>query len=175
MRSSTIGGIPPIWIFQCCTKVWDNFSSFLGHFLLFGWTNPCLMPIYKKLKKKKKKKWFWIPVESWGMRLSYIHDVHVVIVNHAYATDIERRSQNSYTALCNGDVSHGAPIGGIWFCRPNTWKQTQTKCVPNLHAPCGISCVFIFTRRPQYIYTWWITLILIMGNPEDPQFEPMLG
>ena len=28
-------------------------------------------------------------------------------------TDIEKRSQNSYTAPCNGDVSHGPPIGGI--------------------------------------------------------------
>ena len=47
------------------------------------------------------------------MRLSYIHDV--VIVNNAYATNIERISQNSYTALCNGVISYGALIGGIRF------------------------------------------------------------
>ena len=35
-------------------------------------------------------------------------------------TDIEQRSRNSYTALCNGIVSHGALIGGIWVFADHT-------------------------------------------------------
>ena len=59
------------------------------------------------------------------------------------------------------------------FCQPHTQKQTQTKCVHNLHALCGVSHMFILTLRPQYIRTWLITVILIFRKkPEYPQLEP---
>ena len=49
-------------------------------------------------------------------------------------TDIERRSQNSYTALCNGVVNHGAPIGGIQVfanhTRGNKRKQNVSTIFP---------------------------------------------
>ena len=54
------------------------------------------------------------------------------------------------------------------FCRPHMRKQTQTKRVHDLHVPCGISCVFIFTLRPQYIRTWQTTVILITRKTRIP-------
>ena len=50
----------------------------------------------------------------------------------------------------------------------HTQKQMQTKCIQNLRAPCGISCMFIFTLRPQYIRTWRIMIILIVGKTRIP-------
>ena len=37
----------------------------------------------------------------------------------ALPTDIERRSQNSYTAPCSSVTSHGAPTEGIWVFADN--------------------------------------------------------
>ena len=85
------------------------------------------------------------------------------------STDIERRSQNSYTALCNGILSHEAPIGGYsGFCRPHTRKQTQTKCTHDLCAPYGVSHVSSCSCRLQYILTWWIMVTLIAGKIRIP-------
>ena len=63
-------------------------------------------------------------------------------------TDIERRSQNSYTTLCNDVVSHGAPMGVFEFCLPRTRKQMQTKCARNLSA-LSFMYAFIFKLRLQ--------------------------
>ena len=48
-------------------------------------------------------------------------------------------NQTSYTTLCKGVVSHGAPIQwGIWvFAKYTNRKQTQTKCVHDL---CSYAC-----------------------------------
>ena len=40
---------------------------------------------------------------------------------------------------------------------------------------CVFLCEFTFMLRPQYICTWRITVILIGGKPEYPQFEPHAG
>ena len=65
-------------------------------------------------------------------RKSHLHpycDVFVLkwVRMSGVATDIERRSRNSYTAPWNGAVSHGTPIGGIWdfadHTRGNKFKQ----------------------------------------------------
>ena len=56
----------------------------------------------------------------------------------------------------DGLVSHGAPIGYSDFYRPHTWKQTQSKCIHELHASCGFSCACLSARsdhircRPTY-------------------------
>ena len=50
------------------------------------------------------------------------------------------------------------------FYQPRMWKQMQTKCAHDICAPCCASCLFIFKLRPQHIYTWRITVILIMGK-----------
>ena len=51
------------------------------------------------------------------------------------ATDIHQSSQTSYTALCNGVVSHGAEFGGLQvFAATSHAKLTQNKCVHDLRA-----------------------------------------
>ena len=44
-------------------------------------------------------------------------------------------------------------------------KQTQTKYVYNLCTLCGILSMIIFMLKLQYIDSWRITVILIMGKP----------
>ena len=64
--------------------------------------------------------------------------------------------------------------GYLGFCRPHMWKQTQTKCVHDLRAPCGASCVFTVTLWEQYIHTWQIYGYLDRGkNPKYPKLEPL--
>ena len=41
--------------------------------------------------------------------------------------NIHGRSQTSYTAPCNGVVSHGAQIGDLWVFADHTRKKTNTK------------------------------------------------
>ena len=46
--------------------------------------------------------------------------------NSATITDTHQRYQTSYTAPCNGIVSHGGPIWwSSGFCPPHTQKQTK--------------------------------------------------
>ena len=91
----------------------------------------------------------------------------------ALCTDIEKRSQNSYTATCNGNTASSAmmelQLGVFRFFSDHTHrKQMQTKCVHNLRVPCSISRVFIFTLRQQHIRIWRIKVILIAGKTRIP-------
>ena len=81
------------------------------------------------------------------------------------ATDIERRSQNSNTAPCNGVVMQ--PWSSNWgcsgFCQPHTRKQTQPKCVHDLHAQTAVHPHLTNhgyfdcrkTRIPPIGVPWW--------------------
>ena len=52
--------------------------------------------------------------------------------------DKHQRSPTSYTALCNGVVSHGAQFGGLWiFADLACKKQMQNQCVHDL---CTMRC-----------------------------------
>ena len=74
---------------------------------------------------------------------------------YTWNTDMEGRSQTSYTTPCNGVVNHGAPIGGIRVLtdhsRDNKRKQkaawSSRACVRWFPMWCDFSCVFIFTRK----------------------------
>ena len=57
-------------------------------------------------------------------------------------------------------------LGIFVFCWPHTRKQMQTKCVHDLCVLLGVSRVSIFMLRPQYIRTWQITFILIVGKTQ---------
>ena len=60
-------------------------------------------------------------------------------------TDLDWTSQTSYTASCNGGVSHKAPIGGIRIVADHSHgKQMQTKCIHDL-------CVFCRHSTPVYL------------------------
>ena len=82
-------------------------------------------------------------------------------------TDLERRSWNSYTAPCNGVVSHGAQIGGIWVFADHTLGSKHKQ-----NASMIFARVSIFMLRQQYIYTRQIiyheSVILIVEKPEYP-------
>ena len=53
----------------------------------------------------------------------------------AMSTDIDRRSQNSYTAPCNGVVGHGAGIkmAQVWDLWPISVAVSSESWVPNVH------------------------------------------
>ena len=86
-----------------------------------------------------------------------------------YTTDIKRRSRNSYTAQCNGVISHGAPIGGIWVFVEHTWKQTKSKMHPR--SPHMV-------RRVTHVYLYAQTALTNHGyfdrgrNPNTPKWSP---
>ena len=48
---------------------------------------------------------------------------------YSSTTDIQGRSQTPYTVPCNGVISHGAQIGGLWGFADHTQKKCKTKCV----------------------------------------------
>ena len=63
-------------------------------------------------------------------------------------------------------------LGLFRFLQPHTGKQTQTKCLHNLHAPCSISHMFIFMLRLQ-VHTHLTNYSYFdCGKLEYPQLEP---
>ena len=80
-----------------------------------------------------------------------------------------------YRALCNGVVSHGAPVGGYsGFCHPHT--QKQTKYVHHLLVLCSILCVFISllsSRSDRSTYAPDESRLI--WSCEYPQLEPHAG
>ena len=84
-------------------------------------------------------------------------------------TDIHQRSQTSYTAPCNGVVSHGAQFGGLRvFCR--------NKCKSNAFLIYAFVFMFVLMLWTQYIQVTYILdepwLIWSGEKPKDPQFKP---
>ena len=73
-------------------------------------------------------------------------------------TDIEKGSQNSYTAPCNVVVSHGAPIRSIRVFLPTT----QTKCAHDPRSSHIVSRMFILKLGQQYIRTGQITTVIVI-------------
>ena len=59
-------------------------------------------------------------------------------------TDIQEKSQTSYTAPCNGVVSYGAQMGVFGFLL-TMQKQVQNESVYDLRMPCSVLHMFIFT------------------------------
>ena len=84
------------------------------------------------------------------------------------STDIERRSRTPIPLHVMASLAIELQLGYSGFCQPHMWKQTQSKCIHGLRAPYGISRVSIFMLRPQYIRTWRITVILIVGKTRIP-------
>ena len=88
------------------------------------------------------------------------------------------RSQNLYTAPCNGVVSHGAQIGGLRVFADHTRKnkpKTNASMITALLRTVGR-----FTRVCPHaktavdaddIQTWWTTVFLITRKTQRPQFE----
>ena len=62
--------------------------------------------------------------------------------------NIDRRSQNSYTALCNGFVSHGAQIRGIRIFADAVHAETNANkiCPRYLRAVRRFARVYLYTQ-----------------------------
>ena len=58
------------------------------------------------------------------------------------ATDLDQRSRTSSTALCNGIVSHGALLGGIWIFANHTCgnKRNQNVFTNECLSACSDRC-----------------------------------
>ena len=66
------------------------------------------------------------------------------------STDIQRRSQTSHIASCNGVVSHGAKIGGLWALLI-TYAKTDAE-LQSLHAVWHFTCVLSLWIKIKKIY-----------------------
>ena len=87
-------------------------------------------------------------------------------------TDIHRKSQTLYTALCNGVISYGAQIGVFadHACKINV-KPVRP---PSSRATQHFLHVYLYcqtTVDAGDICTWWTTATVIVGKPEDPKFQ----
>ena len=63
----------------------------------------------------------------------------IIISFTGLITDIDRRVRNSHTAVCNGVVSYGALIGGIWVFANHTHSN---KCKQNASMILALRTVF---------------------------------
>ena len=97
------------------------------------------------------------------------------LLNFAQTTDLEERSQKSFTASWNGfcqSWNSNWDYSGFWW--PHTQKQAQTKCIPYLHLPCCVLHIFILKLRPQQIQVTYApddSGILITGKTWIPPIE----
>ena len=94
-------------------------------------------------------------------------------------TDMHQRSQTSYTALCNGFISHGDQFGVFGFLR-TTYTKTDTKSnrPQSLHVMRRFMCVLTSRSdcsRCSDIRSWRTAVILIWGKPKDPNLTPKPG
>ena len=88
-----------------------------------------------------------------------------------WITNIQGRSQTSYTAPCNGVVSHGALSLG--FCQP-TKAKTNVKTNVFMIFTCCVA--YLSSRRSQQMQVIYAPdeprLFWLREKPEDPKFEP---
>ena len=94
------------------------------------------------------------------------------IISWVYLTELDGRSRTSHTTPCNGGIGHGAPIGGIWVCGDQAHAKKCKQNESTIFACCVKFHTYICRLRSQYIRTWQITVILIVGKkPEYSQLE----
>ena len=82
-------------------------------------------------------------------------------------TDIHQRSQTSYSAWCNGIVSHGVQFGGLRVFAIHTCKR---KC-KQIRSRSS-RAIQQFTRVCLHLHTWWTGL---RENLKTPNLSPMPG
>ena len=87
-------------------------------------------------------------------------------------TDIHQRYQNSYTAPCNGIISHGARFGSLRVFADHT-RKTNALTIFADRAASMRDCLHAQTAvHAGNLCTWWTMISLITGKPEDPQIKP---
>ena len=92
------------------------------------------------------------------------------------STDLDRRSRTSYTAPCNGVVSHGAPIGGFRVFADHTRGNKHKQNVSMIFAPRAAfyACLSSHSDRSTYAPDE-SRLFWSQEKLEYPQFEPHAG
>ena len=113
--------------------------------------------------------WLYLKINISHFKLIWLDHIIVYKAYHVYRKEIPELQYHPVQWSRQPWSASGRYSG---FCWPHSRKETQTKCVHHLRALCCVSQVFIFTRRPQYIHTWRITVSLIVGKPWLPHLEP---
>ena len=95
-------------------------------------------------------------------------------------TDIQGRSQTSHTIPCNGIISHGAQIGGIWVfanhTRNNKAKQMHLRSLRTMR--CFYACLSSqsdCSRLRGYTHLTNHSYFDYTKIPKTPNLSPMLG
>ena len=88
------------------------------------------------------------------------------------STDIERRSQNSHTAPCNGAVNHGAPIKSLRVFADHTNGNKCKKIAPTIFICCVAFHEYFSSCPDCNIYAPDESrLFCSQEKPEYPQLE----
>ena len=84
-----------------------------------------------------------------------------------HTTEMKRRSQNFYSAVCNGIVSHGVVFVFVFFFV--THAETNANKM-HWRYLCALQCFMcvIFTLWKQYMHTWRITIHDYFDHGETP-------
>ena len=91
------------------------------------------------------------------------------------STDIEKRSQNSYTSLCNGIVSHGAPIGGIQVFADHAETKANIMRPRSSRAVQRFKCVYLHAQIAVHAHLTNHCYFDQGKNPNTPNLSPMPG
>ena len=94
---------------------------------------------------------------------------------YVHSTDTQGRSQMWYTVLCNGVVSHGAQIRGIWVFANHTCKNKRKINASTIFAHCAAMHVYLHAQRPSRCRWHTHLMFWLWKKPEYSQFEPHAG
>ena len=89
-------------------------------------------------------------------------------------TDIQERSQTLYTIPCNGVVSYGAQIGGLWVFANHTCKNKHKAIASTIIVRHAAFCACLFSSSNRSRCKWNTHLMnhIYFDYRKDPQFEP---
>ena len=95
-----------------------------------------------------------------------------------FNTEMQGRSQTSYTSPCNGVVSHGSQIGGLRVFADHARKnKSKAKASTIFSRSVALYSCFIFTLRPQKMQATYAPdeprLFWLREKPEHPNLSPM--
>ena len=91
-----------------------------------------------------------------------------------------RRSQTSYTAPCNGVISHGTQIGDLWFFADHIRKNKHNTNVPTISSRCAVFYACLSSHWEPSRCRWHAHLTNhgyfdYWKNPKTPNLCPIPG
>ena len=111
----------------------------------------------------------------------YIHTqipLTIYIARCHITADIHGRSQVSYTAPCNGVVSHWAQIGSLWVFANHTYKNKRRTNASMILACRAAFCTCLSSRSDRSRCRWHANLknhgyFDYRENPKTPNLSPI--